>query len=54
MAFVTQSIRIMKKWKVYWENVVTMTTVFIKCLQNTNQKVTHKILGKVRKFQPLA
>ena len=24
-----------------------------KCLQNTNQKIPHKILGKVMKFQPL-
>ena len=53
MAFLTQSIRITKNWKVSWENVVTMATVFSKCLQNTPQKIPHKILGKVTKFQPL-
>ena len=43
----------MKNWKVPLENVVTMATVFGKCLQNTYRKVLHKILGKVMKFQPL-
>ena len=43
----------MKNWKVSWENVVTMATVFSKYLQNTHQKISHKILGKVMKFQPL-
>ena len=53
MAFLTQSIRIMKNWKMPWENVVTMATMFSKCLQNIHQKIPHKILGKVMKFQPL-
>ena len=53
MAFLTQSIRIMKNWKVSQENMVTMATVFSTCLQNTHQEITHKILGKVIKFQPL-
>ena len=53
MAFLTQCIRIMKIWKVPLENVVTMATAFSKCLQNTHQKIPHKILGKVMKFQPL-
>ena len=43
----------MKNWKVSLENVVTMATVFSKRLQNTHQKIPHKILGKVTKFQPL-
>ena len=30
-----------------------MATVFSTCLQNTHQKIPHKILGKVMKFQPL-
>ena len=34
-------------------NVVTIATVFSKCLQNTHQKFLHNILGKVMKFQPL-
>ena len=29
-----------------------MATAFSNCLQNTNQKIPHKILGKVIKFQP--
>ena len=29
-----------------------MATAFSKCLQNTNQKIPHKILGKVIRFQP--
>ena len=33
--------------------MVTMATVFSKCLQNTHQKIPHKILGNVMKFQPL-
>ena len=52
MAFLTQSMRIMKNWKVSYKNVVTMATVFSKCLQNTHQNIPHKILGNVRKFQP--
>ena len=28
MAFLTHSIKIMKNWKVFWENVVTLATVF--------------------------
>ena len=43
----------MKNWKVPQENVATMATVFSKGLQNTHQKIPHKILGKVVKFQPL-
>ena len=43
----------MKNWKVYYENVVTMATVLSKCLQKLNQKISHQILGKVMKFQPL-
>ena len=43
----------MKNWKVSGENAVTMATVFTKCLQNTNQKIPHKILGEAIKFQPL-
>ena len=53
MAFLKQSIRFMKNWKVYKENVITMATMFSKCLQNTHQKIPHKILGKGMKFQPL-
>ena len=30
-----------------------MVTAFSKCLRSTNQKFSHKILGKVMKFQPL-
>ena len=33
--------------------MVTMATVFSKCLQDTHQKIPHKILGEVMKFQPL-
>ena len=32
MAFLTHSIRIMKNWKVSWENVVIMATVFSNCM----------------------
>ena len=30
-----------------------MATVLGKCLQNSHQKISYKILGKVMKFQPL-
>ena len=53
MAFLTQSTVIMKNWKVSYKNVVTMATVISKCLQNTHQKIPHKTLGKILKFQPL-
>ena len=43
----------MKNWKVNFKNGVTIATAFSKCLRNTNQKIPHKILGKVMKFQPL-
>ena len=36
----------MENWKVSYENVVTMPTVFSKSLQNTNQKIPHKNFRK--------
>ena len=50
MVFLTQSIRIMKNWKVYSEYGVTMAMVFSKCLRNTYRKIPHKILGRVMKL----
>ena len=40
----------MKNWKVSYKNVVTMATVFSKCLQNTHQNIPHKILGKCQEI----
>ena len=36
-----------------YKNYKKLESVLGKCLRNTNQKISHKILGKVMKFEPL-